>query len=304
MVGNFFQELAKKLAERWAVLLMLPGALFVMIAWAGSRLGQRHALDWSRLNGIVSTTAASISRQSPGTQAVLVVAVLLAATGAGAATQALAGWTRLIWLGQWPRVLAPWQRWRIRRRRHRWHGHVQRRQRLEQAAPRPTRTTEQQDAIDVAAGRANRIAMAEPGRPTWMGDRIHAVERVALNRYGLDLPFTWPRLWLVLPDATRTEIATTHGAFAAAVATGTWAWPYLFLGIRWWPAILIGVVVSLVGRAHGRSAVADLTTLSESALDLHARLLAKALGVAGEQSTGPLTLTEGFEVTALVRKGR
>jgi hypothetical protein len=303
-VGNFFQELAKKLAERWAALLVLPGALFVLIAWAGSRLGQRHALDWSRLNGIVSTTATSIAHQSPGTQAVLAVAVLLAATGVGGATQALAGWTRMIWLGQWPRVLAPWQRWRIRRRRQRWHRYVQRRRKLEQAAPRPTRTAEQQDAIDAAAGRANRLAMAEPGRPTWMGDRIHAVERVAFNRYGLDLPFTWPRLWLLLPDATRTEITATHGAFASAVATGTWVWPYFLLGFYWWPAILIGLVVSLVGRAQGRSAVADLTALSESALDLHARLLARALGIVDEHSTGPLTLAEGSEVTALVRKGR
>jgi hypothetical protein len=130
-----------------------------------------------------------------------------------------------------------------------------------------------------------------------MGDRIHALEQIAHNRYGLDLTFAWPRLWLVLPDTTRSEITAAHAAFAAAVATGTWAWPYLLLATLWWPAALIAVAVGASGWARARAAIADLTALSEAAVDLHGRALALALGVAEEDSAGPLTLTEGEQLT-------
>ena len=126
-----------------------------------------------------------------------------------------------------------------------------------------------------------------------LGRRIHAVEQVALNRHGLDLPFAWPRLWLLLPDTSRNEITAAHAAPAAAVATGTWSWPYLLLGCWWWPAALIGLGIGLTGWVRARAAVTDLSALSEAALDLHGRALAIGLGVAPAESAGPLTQDEG-----------
>ncbi|MBP5898007.1 hypothetical protein [Streptomyces scabiei] len=303
-MGSFFEELAKKLAERWVTLLVLPGALFTAAVWVGAQLGYRHAWDWSQLNRDVSHAAKTIAHQAGGTQAGLLIVMLLAATGTGLAVQALAGLTRLIWLGQWPRLLAPLQRWRVTSRNTRWHTRVGQRRELEQAHPSQSRTPSQQHEINSAADQVNRIALAEPGRPTWMGDRIYAVEQIALNRYGLDLAFAWPRLWLVFPEATRTEITTAHAAFAAAVATGTWAWPYLLLGTLWWPAMLAGIGIGITGWARARSAISDLTALSESALDLHGRALAAALGVAEPDAEGPLTIPEGERLTTLLRKGR
>lgn len=301
---GFFQALASKLAERWAALLLLPGALFAAAALVGVQLGHTDAVNRQQLSHIVAKTADHLARQAPGTQGLLVITVLLAATGTGLVVQALAGTTRAIWLGQWPRPTAWLCRWRIGRRRTRWHRRVQRRHELQSAHPRDTRTPAQQHDINAAAERTNRIALAEPGRPTWMGDRIHAVEHIAWNRHGLDLTFAWPRLWLVAPDTTRTEITTAHAAFAAAVATGTWAWPYLILALLWWPAALIGICIGATGWVRARSAITDLTTLSESALDLHARTLAIELGVAEQDTTGPLTVDEGEQLTARVRKGR
>jgi hypothetical protein len=191
-----------------------------------------------------------------------------------------------------------------RARRARWHTLLGRRRVLEREHPAGTRTPAQQEAIDAAAARLVRLAPAEPGRPTWMGDRVHAVEQVALHRHGLDLTFGWPRLWLVLPDTVRAEITAAEAAFAAAVATGTWAWPYLALGVLWWPAALIGVGIGVTGWVRGRAAVADLAALSEAAIDLHGRTLAGALGVGEDGAAGPLTVDEGREITSIVRKGR
>ncbi len=303
-MGTFFQELAKKLAERWLSLLALPGALLLVVAFVGLRLGHRSALDWPRLRQLAKTSAEAFSREPAGTQALLVLALLLATGGIGLATQALAPVTRSIWLGRWPRFAGPVRRWRVRRRRTRWNRRVGKRRELERAHPRESRTAGQQEAINTAAEKVNDLALAEPGRPTWMGDRTHAAERVALDRYGLDLPFAWPRLWLLLPDTTRSEITAVHAAFAAAVATGTWAWPYLALGAFWWPSALVAVVIGVTGWARARCAADDLGTLTESALDLHARALGIELGVADLETVGPLEIREGRKLTAIVRKGR
>jgi hypothetical protein len=298
-VRTFFEELAKKLADRWVGLLVLPGALFALTAGLAARLGQAHALDWPQVDA--AAALASVGRLSGGAQAILVLVALLAVTGAGLAVQALAALTRALWLGRWPRMLA---RPQVRRRRLRWERLVAKRRELQDAYPADTRTPEQQERIDHAAARITRFALARPGRPTWLGDRLHAVERVALDRSGLDLTFGWSRLWLVLPDPARAEITAASSAFTSAIAVGTWGWPYLVLGVVWWPSAVLGAVVLLVGWARARPAVDDLAALSEAAVDLHGRALAVALGVADAESRGPLTPDEGKQISRLLRKGR
>jgi hypothetical protein len=297
-VNNFFQELAKKLAERWVALLLLPGLLLAAATWAAAYLG--HSLDVPGLTAAVAELGRVFARRPASVQALLVAVLLLVSTGAGMAVQALAPATRLLWLGRWP-VL---HRRRTARRQARWHDQVGQRRRLTRDHPAGSRTPEQQQLIDDAAGRANRISLAEPGRPTWMGDRIHAVEQVALNRYGLDLTFAWPRLWLVIPDPARAELNAAHSAFAAAVIIGTWAWPYLLLGLVCWPAALAGLAIGTAGWARARKAVADMSALSEATLDLHVRTLAVSLGVGDPQAKGPISLAEGETLNAVIRKGR
>lgn len=81
-------------------------------------------------------------------------------------------------------------------------------------------------------------------------------------------------------------------------------WPYLVLTVLWWPAALIALGIGLTGWTRARSAISDLAVLSESALDLHGRLLAVAFGVADKLSPGPLTVEEGERITSAIRKGR
>jgi hypothetical protein len=291
-VSKFFEELAKNLADRWLALLVLPGGLFLMVAVAGWWLGDRAALDWSRLREGIALLIASVALQAVGMQVVLLVVVLLGAAGVGLAVQPLAGLTRAVWLGTWPGPLA---RWRVRVRRQKWLGLV---------AQRQSCSNDHQADIDLLAARANRIALAEPGSPTWMGDRMRAVEQVAVARYGLDLTFGWPRLWLVLPDTVRAEISATEASFASAVATGTWSLPYLALALVWWPAVVVGMAFGVTGWSRARAAISELGSLSEAAVDLHGRTLALALGVGGPDETGVLPPDQGRKITAIVRKGR
>ncbi|MFD4556322.1 hypothetical protein ACFWP5_18750 [Streptomyces sp. NPDC058469] len=303
-MGGFFEQLAKTLADRWISLLVLPGAFFLGAVWLSVALGHTDAWNVELLTRQVENTADTVADLPSGAQALLVVTVLAAASGVGFVVQALAGVTRRVWLGQWPRPFVAVAAARTARRRARWHRLVEERRALEAASP-GTRTRGQQDRIDTVADSVTRLAMAEPGRPTWMGDRIHAVESIAYHRYGLDLTYGWSRLWLVLPDPARAELTAAHSAFAAAVATGTWALPYLLLTVVWWPAVLVAAGIGLTGWVRARAAVADFTTLTEATLDLHGRTLAVALGVGDPaERTGPLTIGEGERITDLVRKGR
>ncbi|MFI0515994.1 hypothetical protein ACH3Y9_39115 [Streptomyces sp. WSLK1-5] len=303
-MGGFFQQLAKTLADRWISLLVLPGAFFLGAVWLSLVLGHADAWNVALLTRRAEDDMAAVADLSSGAQVLLVTAVAAAASGVGFVVQALAVVTRRVWLGPWPGPFASVAATRTARRRARWHRLVEERRALEAASP-VGRTREGQDRIDAVAHRITRLAMAEPGRPTWMGDRIHAVESIAYHRYGLDLAYGWSRLWLVLPDPARTELTAAHSAFAAAVATGTWAVPYLLLTVVWWPALLIAAGIGLTGWARARSAVADLSTLTEATLDLYGRTLAAALGIGdATEDAGPLTISEGERVTELVRKGR
>ncbi|WP_129857143.1 hypothetical protein [Streptomyces albidoflavus] len=143
-------------------------------------------------------------------------------------------------------------------------GLVEHRHALQQRYPPPDRTAEQQQVIDEVAHQINRLSMAEPARPTWIGDRIAAVEQISVDRYGLGLRFDWPRLWLVLPEHVQAEHAQASSQFAPAVVTGAWTLPYLVPGALWWPALLIASVTCLSAWARARTAIAELTNLSES----------------------------------------
>ncbi|MGH4017458.1 MAG: hypothetical protein ACRDSL_26755 [Pseudonocardiaceae bacterium] len=303
-MNDFFGELAKQLAGRWLTLLAIPGMLFLAAGWAGLQLGHAHALDTSRLANAVRNATTEIANWPGATQALALVGFLLAAVTLGLIVQALVGPVRAVSLGQWPGPLGRLGKVLARRRRHRWNELYRERTALEKVHPRQDRTTDQQQRIDQLAGRANQIAMAEPDRPTWMGDRIHALSHVAISRYGLDLTFGWPRLWLVLPDAARAEINTAQAGFATAIFTTTWSLPYLALGTLWWPAALAGVVIAAAGWSRARSQITTLTELVESAVDVHGRDLAIIFGVADPTSTGPLTPDEGHDITDIARKGR
>jgi hypothetical protein len=303
-MGNFFGELAKKLAERWVGLLALPGLLYVACTWVGLQLGWAHALDLRMLISRSTELGSALGSLSGPGQVLAAVGALLTSCGVGLVVQALAGPVRAWWLGQWPSCLQWAQRKRTTARGQRWNRLVEIRKELQERHPQASRTPSQQQEIDAAANRIKRLSLAAPARPTWMGDRIAAVEQVGLDRYGLDLRFGWPRLWLVLPDTVRAELVAANGQFAVTVVTAAWALPYLVLGALWWPASLIALATGLTGWTRARTAITELTDLSEATLDLHGRTLAIALGAAPPDSTGPLKPCEGEQITHHVRKGR
>jgi hypothetical protein len=324
-VTAFLGALAERLAERWMSLLVLPGLLLVGTGAAGALLGQRHWDDWPALSRWTSDYAARPAAHAPGAVVLAAAAVLLAAAAVGFFAQALGRVIRTVWIGEWPAALAWAARPLVRDRRRRWDARNARHERAleakldrrlrESTGPEPRSESESElgpgpgqqelepaDVPDTAALllRRNSVALVPPERPTWIGDRLRAVDRRILSAYDLDLAAAWPRLELVLPPEVRAATDAGQDRFAAAARLGGWGLLYLAVGIWWWPSAIAGALICATSWRRGRATADALCWLIESAVDLHGATLAQALGVAN--ASRGLTRAVGRESTRRMRK--
>ncbi|MFJ9683267.1 hypothetical protein ACIRP2_35265 [Streptomyces sp. NPDC101194] len=284
-------EVGRRLAERWLSVLVLPGLLLVAALSTGLLLGQGDALSAGQLSDSATDMARRLQADGSATVLLTGLAALLCAGAAGLAAQGLGRLVRAVWLGDWPRWAAAARSRLSERRSRQWHNHQAR---LEEA---------------VAAGRdpsgfarsRNRISLAPPVRPTWMGDRLAGADVRVFAEYRLDLAVCWPRLWLVLPDEVRAELRIASGALDAAAVLAGWAVLYACAGVVWWPASLVAVAVYATGWYRARLAAATFADLIESTVDLYGGSLCTALGLTATET--PLTAELGAAVTSRCRKG-
>ena len=298
----FVSELAKKLAEKWLTLLVLPGALLVGVAAMGAALGQRHATDVGLLLGQADRFTAALATRPASSTVLLLLGLLALAAGAGLCATALGALVGRFWSGRWPRWASPVTARMVRRR-------SERHQALDiahaEAVERRYRASDGPDP-DVLGRRRNAIALHTPARPTWIGDRMASVQqRVREHHGGVDLVVAWPRLWLVVPESDRTELRAAAAAYDGAAVLAGWGILYMALGAAWWPAGLAGLVTVVTAWSRARRDVDAYADLVESTVDLRLHTLAEHLGlttddvhVLGEE------LNERFGKGALGGRGR
>lgn len=300
-MGSLLAELGKKLAERWLSLLVLPGALYLATVAAAHALGHAHPFDASRLSHRLDQLATEAQADSSSRLAVILLALLLAAAVVGVIAQAAGSITERLWLAvdwrQWPAPLRRLAHRRVTRRRTRW---TQRREEAATARARAHRAgdvapLDPGDDMDVAY---MRIAAELPARPTWMGDRLHAVAIRLSRDLGLDLPTVWPHLWLTAPDTSRTEITAAREGLTRATTLAGWGLLYVAAGVLWWPALLIAFVVITTAWRRARTVTNAYATLVEATARLYTPDLARHLGL---DHTGPLTRQTGRDLTCLLQ---
>jgi hypothetical protein len=299
-VGGFLTELGKKLAERWLTLLVLPGALYVAALAAAGVVGHTFAFSRlaSRLTGLIVPAS---------TVFVLAVAALLAAAAAGLAAQALGSLVERAWLAErWtsrPPGLRHLARFRVRRRRHRWSAaqaayHDLTGTKTDLLATGKPVPVEVEESLAAGRRRVTRIAVEEPARPGWIGDRMHAVVHRIDRDYLLDLPTAWPHLWLIAPEETRTAITDAKAAFRRAATLAGRGWLYTAVAAFWWPATVLVIATLLTAHHRARSATETYAALIEATARLHTTALATALGM---DHAGPLDRDTGWTVTCLLQ---
>jgi hypothetical protein len=136
-------------------------------------------------------------------------------------------------------------------------------------------------AAELAAseGRMRRLpANATDLMPTTIGNVLRASERRVRERVGLDPIVCWPRLWLVMPEGSKTEL--TEARTSVNLATQVWVWAVLFLAWTIWAWWAIPVAVSVLYFAYYQwlvPATGVYGDLFESAFDVHRIALYQAL---------------------------
>ncbi|MFP8882951.1 MULTISPECIES: hypothetical protein [Streptomyces] len=299
MLTALWTGLGGRLAERWdssAVMFWTGGVL----AWVWGHGGlsgpgsgwQAFGSAWEQEFGGLPVAA----------QVVIAVLALLIVAGSRRLAEALTPGVLRLLEGYWPAWASPVRamligvRGRgIGRRADRWRALARRRAELSAA--------ERAEYAALNAWRAT-VPPAPPDRmPTGLGDLLRAVESRPRHRYGLDAVVCWPRLWLVLPEEVRAEVAAARARLDANARL--WLWSLLF-GVwtvfTWW-ALAAALVGTAVGYRLALSAAAQYGQLVQACFDLHRGGLYEALG--RELPSDPRREYEaGRELTARLERGR
>ncbi|MFI1420785.1 hypothetical protein ACH4VX_22925 [Streptomyces sp. NPDC020731] len=306
-MNSLLATLGGKLTERWLNLLVLPGALFLAATAVGTTLGHRHWHDIDRLRARLDGLAARPALEHTGTAALLVALVLLAATAASLAAQFLGGaierWCLRPGRDAISRRLAA-------RRARRWReldarlGEAVGRAHADSVGPSGTVSVPGSllARVQGLAEARDRVALREPVRPTWYGDRMQAAADRVEAAYGVDLAALWPRLWLILPETAVRQIQSAHDSFGAAARLAAWAVGYALLACWWWPAALAALGCVVVARSRSRTALDALAGLVEAAVDVHGRELATRVGLVSSEAPGRLDPDTGDGMSELFRK--
>jgi hypothetical protein len=296
-VEAFLAAIGSKLTDRWLAALALPGLLFVGLGLVAVNLQQAHALSTGTLIRRAAHASAEVRAYGPTALLIAVIAALLLATAAALAAGWLGFAIQALWLGAWHGPLA---RQLTASRRKRWTRADDAMTDDEERIRESGAEADPAERDRLAAAR-NRIALAVPERPTWTGDRAHAVDVRVWSWHGLDLTTAWPRLWLLASDASRAEVTAARAAISGAATVAGWGLMYAVLAVAWWPAALVALVTMCTGWYRVRAAVAGFADLVEAVVDLNARPLAVAVGALGDGDA--FTRDVGLEVTKRVRKG-
>jgi hypothetical protein len=220
------EGLSGKLAEQWATAIVTPAFVFWLgglVVWLSAR---GFGDGWLLVEAWV--------RALPGSmQIALAVAALLLFAASGMLAQRLTLPILRILEGYWPAPAVSLKRWLV----DRVGGRIQERQvRWNELAARidnGNATPEERDE----ARRIDLLLRMYPTRPedympTRLGNILRAAEGWPTDKYGLDAVKCWPGLWLVLPEATRKEIADARARLDSAATI--WLWGVLFAVWTFW----------------------------------------------------------------------
>jgi hypothetical protein len=293
MLTDFLTELTKGLPGKWLERLFGPAFLF----WAGGLLlvvgSQGLAAWWEQL--LTLPTLAQVG---------WLVAALLVLNASAAVMERLRLPLLRLLEGYWPwplRLLeAPLSalvRRRVQRQRERWSALMQKR---ESQSLTPAERMElarlEQARLDVPPDLADL-------RPTAVGNILRGVERRVVHRYGLDPVLLWPRLWLLLPEDARQEIAAARESLDRLAEA--WGWGLCFLVWAFWKpwAAPIALVWMLLAAWLARSPARTFAVLVQSAFDLYRWRLYEALRFPAPEEKGDAERAAGQSLTRYIQRG-
>jgi hypothetical protein len=293
VIAALWPSLGGNLAERWFALLQSPAFAFWAVgaaAWLWTRPGaaeRERALD-------------ELSQLSQLAQVIVLVGALLVILASGLVVERLARPLIRVLEGYWPRRLRNALTARVARRKARaearW-GELQ--ARWEKGSATRAEVAE----LVTIEGRLSRLPADERElMPTRLGNLLRAAESRPGEKYGLDAVQCWPRLWLVLPDATKDAVAA---AGADLNTSATW-WTWSALVAVWTVftplALIVAALAAALSYAVLVGSAARYAQLVEAAFDVHRGLLYDAVGHTRPEDPGA-EVAAGQQLSQLLLRG-
>jgi hypothetical protein len=269
MLAAFWEDIADKVTDRWAQ-VTAPALAF----WSGALLA------WIFHGGTTAIQNAGLKlghQSAPVQLAVLVVILLWVGLSATVVDRLSMPVLRLL-EGYWPPFLMPAHKRLSARAEAKAAGYNQSFQAVAPSALRdgaPDRAKSEYITLD---RQLHWLPRGGPYQPTTVGNVLRAAEARPREKYGLDAVIVWPRLWLLLPDTARAELAAARRALD--LATGACIWGALFIlftPLAWWAAALGLAVVIVAYRFWLVSRAIAFADLLDAAFDLYRRLLYEQL---------------------------
>jgi hypothetical protein len=276
-VTSLLSGIGGKLVERWMLLIMTPAFAF----WGGGVAAWAYHRSWAqigaKLQGLSTVEAVALG----------IGALILVSVSGIAVQRATLPLLRLL-EGYWP----PWIALPvIRRRDRRIRRLLEERERLAAKLREETASAEERRR-HLALDRRLRLVPVEHNpdelvrrMPTALGNVLRAAESWPTDKYGLDAVKCWSRLWLVLPEAARTELTAARTVLDQAAGLLLWAVLFVVWTVWAWWAAPIAIVVAFAAHRMVLSSAVVYGELLEASYDLHRRALYEA--VRWPQPTSP-----------------
>ena len=265
--AKFLEGFSGNLADEWIKTLFTPAFVF----WLGGGLAALQRHGWA-------AAVAEFQKLQEPLPLVLGILVLLTVAASGFVVQQFDFTVLRLLEGYWPGWLNPLANWLVQGQRRRFKRLDQQLQALNRQGL-ATLTPQEREAYiqaDLDLGE-----FPELGRllPTRLGNMLRAAEDHCAAKYGLDAIICWPRLWLLLPEATKTELSQARQHLNGTVRI--WVWGMLFLiwtplfGV-WWP-LPLGLGTAWLAHRWLLQAARVYGDLIEAAFDLYRLQLYQAV---------------------------
>jgi hypothetical protein len=279
VLDEFWTGIGGKLADRWMALVFSPAFAF----WTGGLAAwvwryRRPEIERDGWQAALERWASVLQGLPVVAQGALVFGLLAGVLVSGLIVQRLSMPVLRLLEGYWPRWL-----WWLRDRLTRRHSDRAKAdaERLRELLGRDQQRLTAREAADlVRLDRRRHGIPADVNRrmPTRLGNILRAAEGRPRAFHGLEAVVSWPRLWLLLPDAAKQEMTQARASLDAAAQL--WLWGVLFVAWTiwaWW-ALPLGLLVATVAYFFRMLPAASVYgDLLESCFDVHRWLLYKSL---------------------------
>jgi len=261
--GKVLESLGSKLAEGWIAQLLTPAFVF----WAGGVAAWVWRFGWAAFEQWVTAQVEVV-------QIILIAGGLVGLVASALVVRSLELSVLRLLEGYWPRWLRGLRRGSLGGliadyERTRWDWEI--------LQTKTSRTFDDEEDLALLEAKLRRFPVAiDQFLPTRLGNILRAERRMS-DKYGLEVVTCWPRLWLLLTDGERKELADTRTRLD--LGARIWLWSVLFVvwsGLAWWAAPL-GIVGTIASYRQLLGAAEAYGLLLESAFDVRRGALYAAL---------------------------